>query len=89
MPSSCAASDLIRAHIETRHRCPGSSAPVDVDTAIDVILAPLLMHGDLALFAGRLLRHAARRQMYLHTHLDLVLNGLANPDQPGKGKPPK
>jgi hypothetical protein len=80
--------DLIRSILK-RGIASGEFRPVDVDTAIDVILAPLLMQViwrySLGACCGA--RHDAR--MYLHTHLDLVLRGLANALPPGKRKPPE
>ena len=80
--------NLIRAILK-RGMVSGEFRPVDMETTIDVILAPLLMQAiwrySLGACCGT--RHDARR--YQRTHLDLVLYGLANPDQAPKGKTPK
>jgi AcrR family transcriptional regulator len=80
--------NLIRAILK-RGMASGEFRPVDLETTIDVILAPLLMlviwRYSLGACCGT--RHDARQ--YQRTHLDLVLHGLANPEASGKGKTPK
>ena len=63
----------------------GEFRAVDVETAIDVIFAPVLMLLIWRYSLGACCGTAHDPQVYLNTHLDLALNGLATP-KPRSGR---
>lgn len=67
----------------------GEFRAVDVETAIDVIFAPVLMLLIWRYSLGACCGVAHDPQDYLNTHLDLVLRGLAQPDTSGKRRTSK
>jgi AcrR family transcriptional regulator len=67
----------------------GEFRAVDVETAIDVIFAPVLMLLIWRHSLGACCGTAHDPQDYLDTHLDLVLRGLALPGASGKRRSPK
>jgi AcrR family transcriptional regulator len=67
----------------------GEFRAVDVETAIDVIFAPVLMLLIWRYSLGACCGTVHDPQAYLTTHLDLVLRGLARTDDSGKRRTPK
>ena len=53
----------------------GEFRTMDVDTAIDVIMAPLLMLA-ISRFSLGFCSRQTSAEVYLQTHFDLLLNGL-------------
>ncbi len=76
--------DLMRRVVQ-RGIAAGEFRAVDVETAIDVIFAPVLMMLIWRHSLGPCCGVAHDPQVYLNTHLDLALNGLATP-KPGSGR---
>ncbi|MCM2288276.1 MAG: TetR/AcrR family transcriptional regulator [Sulfuritalea sp.] len=76
--------DLMR-RIVQRGIDGGEFRGVDVETAIDVIFAPVLMMLIWRHSLGPCCGVAHDPQVYLNTHLDLALNGLATP-KPRSGR---
>jgi hypothetical protein len=72
------ARDLMRRTLQ-RGIAAGEFRAVDVETAIDVIFAPVLMMLIWRYSLGACCGTAHEPQAYLRTHLDLALNGLALP----------
>jgi len=70
--------DLMRRTLQ-RGIASGEFRPVDVDTAIDVILAPVLMMLIWRHSMGACCGNAHDPQTYLNTHFDLTLGGLVAP----------
>lgn len=67
----------------------GEFRAVDVETAIDVIFAPVLMLLIWRYSLGACCGTAHDPQVYLNTHLDLALRGLAAPVASGKRRTSK
>lgn len=75
--------DLMRRALQ-RGIASGEFRVVDVETAIDVIFAPVLMMVIWRYSLGACCGTAHDPQVYLTTHLDLALRGLARPVASGK-----
>lgn len=75
--------DLMRRTLQ-RGIAAGEFRPVDVETAIDVIFAPVLMLLIWRYSLGACCGTAHDPRAYLNTHLDLALRGLALPGASGK-----
>ena len=80
--------DLMRRTLQ-RGIAGGEFREVDVETAIDVIFAPVLMLLIWRYSLGACCGLAHDPQVYLNTHLDLALRGLAMPVASGKRRPSK
>jgi AcrR family transcriptional regulator len=70
--------DLIRRTLQ-RGIASGEFRAIDVETAIDVILAPVLMLLVWRYSLGACCGNARDPQLYLRTHFDLTLSGLLAP----------
>jgi len=80
--------DLMRRTLQ-RGIASGEFRAVDVETAIDVIFAPVLMLLIWRYSLGACCGTAHDPLIYLNTHLDLVLRGLAMPVASGKRRTSK
>lgn len=80
--------DLMRRTLQ-RGIAAGEFRVVDVETAIDVIFAPVLMMVIWRYSLGACCGTAHDPQVYLNTHLDLALRGLALPVASGKRRSTK
>jgi len=80
--------DLMR-RILQRGIVAGEFRAVDVETAIDVIFAPVLMQVIWCYSLGACCGVRHDPQVYLDTHLDLALRGLALPAASGKRRTAK
>ena len=74
--------DLMRRTLQ-RGMASGEFRGVDIETAIDVILAPVLMMVIWRYSLGVCSGTAHDPQIYLQSHLDLTLNGLVTRNRPG------
>ncbi len=79
--------DLMRRVLQ-RGIAAGEFRAVDVETAIDVIFAPVLMMVIWRHSLGACCGTAHDPRVYLNTHLDLALRGLALPVASGKRRSP-
>ena len=77
--------DLMRRTLQ-RGIASGEFRAVDVETAIDVIFAPVLMMVIWRYSLGACCGTAHDPQTYLNTHFDLALGGLAAPVSRGRGR---
>ena len=80
--------DLIRRTLQ-RGIAAGEFRVVDVETAIDVIFAPMLMLAIWRYSLGACCGTRYDPQVYLRTHLDLALLGLTAPASAAKPRAPK
>ena len=77
--------DLMRRTLQ-RGIASGEFRGVDVETAIDVILAPVLMMVIWRYSLGACGGTAHDPQVYLRSHLDLTLGGLVAPNRSGAAR---
>lgn len=80
--------DLMRRTLQ-RGIASGEFRPIDIETAIDVIFAPVLMMVIWRYSLGACCGTAHDPQVYLETHLDLALQGLAIPGRSRKRRTSK
>jgi biotin carboxyl carrier protein len=66
----------------------GEFRPLNVEAAIDVIIAPLLMLA-ISRFSLRLCGHEVSPETYLETHFELLLRGLRPARRPSVRRPPR